>query len=108
MMVNTKYGMNVSDVTLEGYRNKIKNQIYKLLPLREEGGQWKKFLDMLLIELNGADNLFEDTINFVSLLAKLEALKQEYDMKTHRKVVFECINMVDLLTQGDAHDRTDN
>ena len=97
-MVMTKYGMTINDESFEGYCNKIKNQIYKLLPLREEGGQWEKFLQTLLVELSGANNLFADTINFVSLLSKLEALRQAQDYKIHRKIVFECIHLVDRLT----------
>lgn len=106
--IQTKYGMSIDQETFEGYCERMKNQIFKLLPLREENGQWEKHLETLLVELSGADSLFADTINFTTLLAKLEALKQKQPQRIHRKTVLECVHMIDRLTEGDVNDRQDN
>lgn len=78
--------------------NRITNQIYKLLPSREEGIDWEKPLQTLIIELTGMNNLLADQVNLFSLLCKLEALKtldKEEDFLLYRKTIFECLGLLD-------------
>jgi hypothetical protein len=78
--------------------NRITNQIYKLLPSREEGIDWEKPLQTLIIELTGMNNLLADQVNLFSLLCKLEALKtlnKEEDFFLYRKTIFECLGLLD-------------
>ena len=78
--------------------NRITNQIYKLLPSREEGIDWEKPLQTLIIELTGMNNLLADQVNLFSLLCKLEALKtlnEEEDFLLYRKTIFECLGLLD-------------
>ena len=43
----------MSDVTFEGYRDKLKGLIYGVLCEREKNGEWEKFLDAIINELMG-------------------------------------------------------
>ena len=45
--------MDYSKEMQEGYNNKLKNKIFHLLCEYEEDGEWEKFLDSILIELEG-------------------------------------------------------
>ena len=77
--------------------NRITNQIYKLLPNREEGLDWEKPLETLIIELTGMSSLLPDQTELFSLLCKLEALKtlaDEEDFMLYRKTIFECLGLM--------------
>ena len=97
----TKYGLNVPNETIDTYLHKLKNQIFKLLPLKEENGEWSKFLETLLIELNGIDAMFLKQTNFISLIGKLEQLNSLQEFHKYRKTIFECINLVEAMKIGD-------
>lgn len=80
----------LSDVTFEGYKNKLKGRLYGLLCEKEKNGEWQKFLDSLIIELEG---LGADSINYWPLLGKLNALHY-LSYEYFRKTVFECMNLI--------------
>ena len=110
---------NIDFEVYNGYINYLKNQIYKLLPLLEERGEWRKHLDTIINEITGANEIFLHTINFISLLSKLETLKKCPDFPTtmsekeikkqpefvlFRKTIFECMNIAENLTlAGDVN-----
>ena len=52
-----KYNLNISSDTIQKNLKRIVNQIYKLLPLREEEEDWEKPLSTLMEELAGMNNL---------------------------------------------------
>lgn len=86
-----------SDVTFEGYKNKLKGRLYGLLCEREKNGEWEKFLDSILIEVRG---LGSNSINWWPLignLSELRLLSYEY----FRKTIFECMNLVGGLEEPD-------
>jgi len=115
-MIVTKYNDFEEEVYVR-YITYVKNQIFKILPLAEERGEWRKHLDTLINELTGSDKIFLRSVNFISLINKLETLKDfpEYplshsldniknteEFKTFRKTVFECMNVAqDLTLAGD-------
>ena len=79
----------------EGYANKLKNKLFGLLCEYEKGREWEKFLDSILIELEGFD-INERTINYYTLyhkLASLRYLRYEY----FRNTIFDCMT---LLSKG--------
>ena len=79
----------------EGYVNKLKNKLFGLLCEYEKGREWEKFLDSILIELEGFDE-DERTINYYTLyhkLASLRYLRYEY----FRNTIFDCMT---LLSKG--------
>lgn len=89
--------IEIPDEMLVEYYYKVGNQIFKLLPLREEGGAWMKLLDTVILELTGMQKLFPDKEELVYLLIKLEGLKKlspGMDFMDYRRVVFECCTLV--------------
>ena len=52
-----KYNLDISSETIQKNLKRIVNQIYKLLPLREEKEDWEKPLSTLMEELSGMNNL---------------------------------------------------
>lgn len=81
----------VSEV-LEGYNNKLKDKLFGLLCEYERGREWERFLDSILIELEGF-NLDERTIDYYSLyhkIASLRYLRYEY----FRKTIFDCMTIL--------------
>ncbi len=90
-----KYNLIIHVCTMDDYFERLKNQIFKLLPLREEGKKWEKFLETLLIELGGLDSIFRNQVNFIVVIGKLEGLLDLNDFKIYRKTIFEIINLID-------------
>lgn len=81
----------VSEVK-EGYSNKLKNKLFGLLCEFEKNREWEKFLDSILIELQGFDE-DERTINYYVLyhkVASLRYLRYEY----FRTTVFDCMSLL--------------
>lgn len=76
----------------EGYLNKLKNKLFGLLCEFEKNREWEKFLDSILIELQGFDE-DERTINYYVLyhkIASLRYLKYEY----FRTTIFDCMSLL--------------
>lgn len=71
----------------------MKKKLYGLLREREKNGEWEKFLDNVLIELEGySDN--SKTIEYYTLYAKLSSCRY-LSFKYYRKTLFECMNLFD-------------
>ena len=80
----------IINATFDGYKNKLKGRLYGLLCEREKNGEWEKFLEALIIELEG---LGANSINWWPLMGKVKMLKfLSYDF--FRKTIFECMNLV--------------
>ena len=76
--------------TFDSYKNKLKGRLYGLLCEKEKNGEWEKFLDSIIIELEG---LGANSINYWSVIGKLNSLRHlNYDY--FRKTIFECMNLV--------------
>lgn len=101
--MKTKYGItfHTDDVTYNLKR--LTNQIYKLLPNREEGIEWEKPLDTIIEEFVGMNRVFGgQTPVLFSLICKLEGLHtltQEDDFEKYRRTIFECLGMANILTK---------
>lgn len=98
-MVEIKYNLSLNEKIIENSLSRLINQTYKLLPLREEGGNWTKPLTTISEELAGMNRLLpgqqEDL--FFSLLCKLEGLHtlvRDEDFDTYRGVIFNCLNLL--------------
>ena len=87
-VANMDYIKEVKD----GYNNKLKNKIFHLLCEYEEDGEWEKFLDSILIELDGFSEE-EKTINYYILYKKLSSLRY-LRYKYFRPTIFECMSLV--------------
>ena len=95
-----KYNAEIQDEAIIKNIDRITNQIFKLLPNREEGGDWKTPLQNLIIEIVGMDRMFVDHTDLFPLLCKLEALltlTNEDDFLMFRKTIFECLGLMNGL-----------
>lgn len=70
------------------------NQIWKLLPMRENNEDWQKQLDIVLIELYGLHAMFGDQLDFLILISKLEGLQEVINFDTYRTTVFSAITLL--------------
>ena len=81
------------EITFDGYKNKLKGRLYGVLCEKEKNGEWEKFLDSIIIELEGLGPI---CINYWPLLGKLNSLRRlSYDY--FRRTIFECMNLVGAL-----------
>lgn len=99
-----KYNIDISESAIQSNFKRIINQVYKLLPMREEGSDWQKPLETLMEELKGMSKLLigQQEI-FFSLLCKLEGLftlTQEEDFLQYRRTIFECLGLLNLLNKN--------
>ncbi len=96
-----KYNTYVENKSVHSDLKKLVNQIYKLLPNREEGTEWEKPLETIIEELAGMDRLFLGHHEiFFPLLCKLEGLftlTKESDFSLYRRTIFECLSLVNQL-----------
>jgi hypothetical protein len=99
-----KYYADIEDGAVVNNLKRITNQIYKLLPNREEGSDWQKPLLTLIEELAGMDRLLIDQHeNLFSLLCKLEGLfilVEEDDFFLYRRTIFECLGLMNTLIKS--------
>ena len=92
-----KYNSEIETAAVVKNLDRLTNQTFKLLPNREEGGDWRTPLENIILELAGMDKLLLDHVTLFSLLCKLEALldlDKEEDFLLFRKTIFECLGML--------------
>ena len=96
--MKTKYDINITNQAIAEELRRLTNQIYKLLPMREEGGNWKKLLETITLEFIGMDCLLLGMHDKIfPLMCKLEALNElgeELNFLTYRKTIFECLSLI--------------
>ena len=80
---------------------RLTNQIYKLLPNREENIDWQTPLSTIVEEFAGMSRLMpKQQENIFPLLCKLEGLHSltgEGDFCQDRRTIFECLNLIQIL-----------
>ena len=97
-----KYNIEINEqVVLSRLQNLI-NQIYKLLPSREEGADWEKPLETIMEELAGMNRLMNCGFSeiYFPLLSKLEglySLTEEDSFLCYRRTIFECLSLMNNL-----------
>lgn len=64
--------------------------------MKENGEDWKKQLNTVILELTGLQEIFSDHSSlFLQLLSKLEGLNiLNLEFSEYRKTVFECISIL--------------
>lgn len=99
-----KYYADIDAAAIQNNLKRITNQIYKLLPNREEGSDWEKPLSTLIEELAGMDRLLEAYHeDLFALLCKLEGLftlTKEDDFFLYRRTIFECLGLMNSLIKS--------
>ena len=98
-----KYDIEMSGDVIKENLKRITNQIYKLLPNREEGIDWKTPLTTIMEELAGMNRLVcGDQVTYLSLLSKLEGLFEltgEEDFFLYRRTIFECLSLTNSISK---------
>ena len=92
-----KYNLEFNKEAIEVNIDRLTNQIFKLLPSREEGEDWVTPLQNLILEITGMKALWVDQIKLFSLLCRLEALlslTEEEDFLAFRKLIVECLRIM--------------
>lgn len=99
-----KYNINIDNNILTQRFQVFINQIYKLLPIREQGSDWQKPLQTLIEELAGMYRLLQcGDGTFLILFNKLEglySLTNEKDFFCYRRTIFECIGLVNVIKKN--------
>lgn len=98
-----KYNIDFLDITVEKRLKMLLNQIYKLLPIREEGLDWTKPLSTIIEELAGMNRLLIDLQDdLFPILCKMEGLynlTREEDYELYRRTIFDCLNLTGALAK---------
>lgn len=95
-----KYDIEIETTDIVAYLARLTNQIYKLLPSREEGLNWQKSLNILLIEIKGFNSLLSNHSIVLALISKLEGLSlltDEDDFMVFRSIVFDCLGLLETI-----------
>ena len=91
-----KYDMEFSQEAFEKNITRLTNQLWKLIPMRENKEDWQKQLNTVIIEIAGINELIFNKPDGIQLLTKLEGILQIESMSfdLYRKTVFECISLL--------------
>ena len=93
--MNTIYGFSFSESIIHNDVKRLTNQLWKLIPMKENEEDWSKQLNSVIIEIAGKHVIFNADQRFLQLLSKLEGLKvTDLEFALYRKTVFECINLL--------------
>ena len=97
-MLCDKYEIEFSQETIQKTIRRLTNQLWKLIPMRENDEDWYKQLQTVTLEIVGLNELFISP-TFLQLLSKLEGLQiKEVSFELYRKTIFECINILQELS----------
>ncbi len=96
----TKYEFCFPQESIEKNVIRLTNQIWKLIPMRENNEDWEKQLDTVIIQITGLNKIFLYSPLFLELLSKLEGLNEIRSFELYRKTVFECINLIQELSKN--------
>lgn len=105
-----KYNLEFESKAIIKNIERLTNQIFKLLPSREEGEDWETPLQNLILEVIGMRALWIDQIRLFSLLCRLEALlslTEEDDFLAFRRLIFECLRITNEIKEECLADTTE-
>lgn len=76
--------------------NRLTNQIWKLIPMRENNENWKGHLEIILTEIIGIkDTYMIGDENILILITKLKGLlANDIGFDSYRNTVFKCISLL--------------
>lgn len=94
-LVITTYNINIPKESFQSNIDRLTNQIWKLIPMRENNENWQEHLQSVVVEVAGLTNILGDKTDFLILLSKLTGLlKTETTFEIYRKTVFESISLL--------------
>ena len=91
-----KYDLEItSQEAFEKNVTRLTNQMWKLIPMKENGEDWEKQLNTVILEVAGLNEIFVENPQFLQLLSKLEGIKNKNpEFNLYRKTVFESIGLL--------------
>lgn len=92
--MKTKYCFDIPKEVILSDRKRLINQLWKVLPMKENDEDWEKQLQSVINEISGLNRIFADNINFLILLSKLESLYLIKNFIDFRRTIFESINIL--------------
>lgn len=95
--METKYDFIFSQEVINKTISRLTNQLWKLIPMKENEEDWQKQLNTVIIEIAGLNKIFMQTPQFLQILSKLEGIDKSFDFQIYRKTVFETINLLQEL-----------
>lgn len=96
-MTQDKFGIDFSLATREKVLDRLINQLWKLIPMRENDEDWRSHLKILIEEIAGLVAVYKDKSEGLILLSKLEGLTSKVaceDFAIYRKTIFRCIVLI--------------
>lgn len=100
-MAVLKYDIVINNEVLEKDLQRLTNQLYKLLPNREENIDWQKPLETLIEEMAGLNRLLVgNQYDLLILLSKMEGLftlTEDEDFFLFRRTILDCLNIMNSL-----------
>lgn len=99
-----KYNIEIDNKIIRKRLQNLINQIYKLLPSREEGLDWEKPLETIIEEIAGMNEIMncgysQILFPLINKLEGLHSLNSEKDFLCYRRTIFECLNLTNELQE---------
>ena len=95
IVFSNKYNIDFPVEVISANVTRLINQMWKLIPMRENEEDWQKQLDTVIIDIVGLKEIFINNPQFLQLLIKLEGLRTEdLTFSRYRKTVFESISLL--------------
>ena len=99
-MLQAKYDFEFNTHSIQKNIQRLTNQMWKLIPMREHDENWTRQLETVILEIAGLNEIFKDP-QFLQLLSKLEGLRvTETTFELYRKTVFESISLLQELSHA--------
>ena len=91
-----KYDIGFPREVKEQDAKRLINQLWKLIPMRENNEDWMSHLTVIIEELTGLIEIYKNKVEGLILLSKLEGLTSDVcdDFMVYRKTVFRCIDLL--------------
>lgn len=97
-----KYNINFPEEVKVQYLNRLINQLWKLLPMREHDEDWISHLSTITEEISGLVKLYNNKVEGLTLVSKLEGLTSPIcDFMEYRKTIFRCIDLLAKVIKDD-------
>ena len=96
------YNIEVDNTAIRSNLKRLQSQVFKLLPMQEEGQECKKPLETIILELLGMQGLFSTLEPLVTLICKLQGLKEidgDEHFMLYRRTIFECCGLLDKVAE---------
>lgn len=96
------YDIEVDNEAIRHNLKRLQSQTFKLLPMKEEGENCTKPLETIIVELLGMQGLFSTLEPLITLICKLQGLKEidgDENFMLYRRTVFECCGLLDKVAE---------